>query len=382
MIKVAHIITLLEFGGAQQNTLYTLSRLDRQRFQTLLISGPGGILDEEAGKIKNTGTYFIEDLGRLIRPFKDLKALLEIFRILRKEKPLIVHTHSSKAGILGRLAAFMAGVPVILHTYHGLAFHERLHPLAKYFYIFLEWACSLISTRLIFVSRANRDYALGYAIGRRDKSVLIRSGVPLAFYPAKVEASQKKAELGAGMHKPLVTSVGNFKPQKNPRDFILLAKMVYEKCPEARFLFIGDGDLRPGLESLILRLDLHGKCLLPGWRRDVPEILAASDVFVLTSLWEGLPRSLVEAMKTGLPCVAYATDGVRDIVRDGENGFLASPGNVSEMAEKVTALLKDQKLREETGRKASESIGPEFDIDEMVRRQEELYESLVEVLQR
>jgi len=176
-----------------------------------------------------------------------------------------------------------------------------------------------------------------------------------------------------GMHKPLITSIGNFKPQKNPGDFVAMAQLVSAKNPDARFIFIGDGPMRQRLEYKVIASGLHGQLAMPGWRRDTAEILASSDIFVLTSLWEGLPRALVEAMKTGLPSVCYATDGVTDIIEDGKNGFLIPPANVSLMAEKVLKLLNDPVLRKEMGARAAESITGEFDIDEMVRAQERLY---------
>ncbi|MBI4057296.1 MAG: glycosyltransferase family 4 protein [Elusimicrobia bacterium] len=376
-IKVVHVITQLELGGAQQNTLYTVKSLDRTRFEPVLVSGPGGILDQEARDIPQLKIHFIPSLVRPLHPLKDAIALAALIRVFREEKPDVVHTHSSKAGILGRVAAALIGVPLILHTYHGFGFHDRQFSWLRRMLLGIEWCAAKLSTRLIFVSRANLETAVRHGLTFPEKSVLIRSGVPLKNFPAKgIDPQKKKTELGVGMHKPLVVSVGNLKPQKNPEDFILLAKMVYEKNREIRFLFIGDGVLRARLEGNLLRYGLHGKCFFPGWRRDIPEILTASDVFVLTSLWEGLPRSLVEAMKSGLPSVCYSTDGIQDLIRDGENGYLISPGNVELMAKKLLFLLEHDSVRKQMGQKAAESIGPEFDIDGMVRQQEKLYQEL------
>ena len=374
-IKIAHVVTQLELGGAQQNTLYTVGHLNPEAFDVLLISGPGGMLDARLPSRASFRFHFIPGLARPVNPLKDLAAL---WRLLRRERPDIVHTHSSKAGILGRWAAFFAGVPVIVHTYHGFGFHDFLSPAVRVFYIFLEKICAGLSARLIFVSRQNQATARSAGIGRPERYELIRSGVPLKNFPAKIpDPKTVKAALGVGMHKPLVLSVGNFKAQKNPEDFIRLAKMLHPKFPEARFLFIGDGARRPLLESMVLREGVDGVCLLPGWRADVPEILAAADVFVMTSLWEGLPRSLVEAMKSGLGCVCYAVDGVRELIEDGRTGFLVAPRGVETMAARVEALLRDPSLREKIGAQAAGSIGEEFDIDAMVLRQEALYAKLV-----
>jgi glycosyltransferase involved in cell wall biosynthesis len=377
-VKVVHVITRMDFGGAQQNTLYTSANLDPERFDVLLVTGRGGFLDSDLDSHSHFRRRAIDSLVREINPPLDLLALLELAGIFAAEKPDVVHTHSSKAGILGRLAAAIAGVPHVVHTYHGFGFHDYQSQLTKGSYVWAERLCCALSERLIFVSRANWDYARKHDLGHPDRYELIRSGVRLGEYPAKIEdKGKKKASLGAGMHKPLVVSIGNLKPQKNPGDFIGAAHLVSEKHPDARFVFIGDGPLRQRMEYKIIASGLHGKLLLPGWRRDVPEILAAGDVFALTSLWEGLPRALVEAMRSGLPPVCYTTDGVADLIRDGENGFLVPPGNVTLMAERIGQLLADEGLRARLGKAAQETIGEEFDIDFMVRAQERLYLSLV-----
>lgn len=200
----------------------------------------------------------------------------------------------------------------------------------------------------------------------------------LSDFPAPCEDKpRKKASLGLGMHKPLVTSIGNLKPQKNPGDFLAMAQEVSAKAPDCSFLFVGDGPMRQRLEYQMIASGLGNRLALPGWRRDTAELLAVSDVFVLTSLWEGLPRALVEAMKTGLPCVCYATDGVLDILQDGVNGFVVPLGNISLMSERVLALLDDEGLRRRLGERAAASIGEDFDIDHMVRQQESLYQELL-----
>ena len=369
-IKVAHIITRLDLGGAQQNTIYTVTHLDAARFEVLLIRGPGGILDPEA-----PAPIIVQDLVREIRPWKDLKAFWGIFRVLRREKPQVVHTHSSKAGILGRLAAKCAGVPVIIHTFHGFGFHARQTWWARGPYLLAEKLCARFSTALIFVSRANREDALRLRLGDPERHVLIRSGIVLSDFPARVDPARKKAELGLTPDSRLILSVGNLKPQKNPKDFLAAARTVAAQCQNAIFVFVGDGPLRRPIESEASHL--AGRFLFPGWRRDVAQLLAVCDVFVLTSLWEGLPRALLEAMKSGVPPVCYATDGVRDIVRDGENGFLAPPGDAPKLAQRILDLLADEGLRRKLGKAAADSIGSEFDIGLMVRRQEELYQRLV-----
>ncbi len=375
--KVAHLITRLDLGGAQQNTLHTVRNLNRDYYEPVLISGRGGILDDEATNDSSFRTVFVDSLVRDISPFQDLLAVFELASVLLRERPTVLHTHSSKAGILGRLAGAVAGVPIVVHTYHGFGFHDRQPAFVKSLYVFLERLCAHFTSALVFVSRSNIAYAAAHGLVRPEDAVLIRSGVALAGLPAKVDAAKLKMSAGVGMHKSLVVSVGNLKPQKNAADFVAAAAAVLKEVPESRFVFLGDGPERKKLEARAFALGLEGKVLFLGWRRDAAQWLAAADVFVMTSLWEGLPRALVEAMKSGRPAVCYATDGVTDLIREGENGFSVEPGDHAALAAKVVALLKDDAARKRMGAAAAASVGPEFDIDGMVRSQEALYSRLL-----
>jgi glycosyltransferase involved in cell wall biosynthesis len=380
-IKVVHVITRLDLGGAQQNTLHTARHLDPSRFEVILVCGPGGPLEAEVRAMTSQAHWkavFLPSLVHHIHPGLDLLAFLQLVSFFLAERPDVVHTHSSKAGVLGRLAAAAAGVPCVVHTYHGFGFNDYQAPTMRSIYVWAErWACAC-SDALVFVSKSNQDYARRHGLGGPQPYRLIRSGVKLSEFPAACEdKGRKKASLGLGMHKPMVISVGNLKPQKNPGDFIAMAQKVSAELPESSFLFVGDGPMRQRLEYQIIASGLGNHLALPGWRRDTAELLAVADVFVLTSLWEGLPRALLEAMKTGLPCVCYAADGITDILQDGVNGFVVPVGNVSLLGERVLALLKDERLRRRIGERAAASVGIEFDIDHMVRQQEELYRELL-----
>ncbi len=371
MTKVAHIITRLDFGGAQANTLYTAANLDRSRFDAVIITGNFGTLAHRAdgyGKI-----VFAEKLVREISPLKDLAAFFELRRILKREAPQVVHTHSSKAGILGRLAAYSAGVPAVVHTFHGFGFHPRQGFLKRTFFILLEKFCALFSDALVFVSRSNMETARAAGIGDPAKYRLIRSGVKLAGYPAKTDRALKRAALGLDDSATVVLSIGNTKPQKNPGHFIEAAARLSGTRPGARFVFVGGGKELENLRAEARARGLEKTCLFPGWREDCAELLAASDIFALTSLWEGLPRALVEALRTGLPAVCYATDGVTDILDDGVNGFPVPQGELGQLCSALARLLDDPQLRARLAAGAAATDLAEFDIDHMVRQQEELY---------
>lgn len=374
MIKVAHIITRLDFGGAQANTLYTASALDRRRFDAFIVAGPGGILEARAepGRLIE-----VRSLAREINPFKDFAAFFELKALLRGMAPLVAHTHSSKAGILGRLAAAAAGVPVLVHTFHGFGFHPRQHFLKRSLFVLLEKFCARFTDALVFVSRSNMETARAAGIGSAEKYRLIRSGVRLAGYPAAADRAAKRAELGLSAGDTVVLSIGNAKPQKNPRHFLEAAARLSALHPSARFVFAGGGEELEALRAAARDRGLEKTCLFTGWREDSAELLAVSDVFVLTSLWEGLPRSLVEAFKTGLPAVCYRTDGITDILRDGVNGFSAEPGDLDAFCAALSGLLGDAGLRARLAAGAAATDLREFEIDYMVRQQEDLYAELL-----
>lgn len=383
MIKVLHIITKLEFGGAQANTIYTVSHLDKNLFDAKLSAGPGGILDE---KVPPESITYAPRLARSINPVNDFLALLELRDIIREENPAIVHTHSSKAGILGRLAALLARVPVIVHTFHGFGFHERQTALKKHFFIVLEKICALFTDSLIFVSSANMDYARRYNLCGAGRCSLIRSGIPLKNYPAFAKAAAdtpaagraaKRRELGVPEDAILIVNLSNLKPQKNPGDFIVAARRLAGARKDAVFMLVGGGEGLEAARACAKEAGLERRLLFPGWREDSAEILAAADIFTLTSLWEGLPRSLVEAIRTGLPSVCYKTGGVSDLLYDGANGYMVEQGDLDTFCLRLKELIEKPALRAEMSAKAAAADLSEFDIDYMVRQQEELYLELL-----
>ncbi|HAF94926.1 MAG: hypothetical protein A2021_07935 [Elusimicrobia bacterium GWF2_52_66] len=372
--KVIHIITKLEFGGAQENTLYTAAHLDKGRFSVKLACGPGG---ELSGKTGGIDTVYIPSLRREINPFGDIAAFFGLYRLLKKEKPDVAHTHSSKAGILGRLAARLAGVPVIVHTVHGFGFNNRQNLLKRKLFVFLEKFCAQLADALIFVSVSNMETARALAIGSPAACRLIRSGIALRGYPAECDVNLKRAEFGIKAGELAVISLGNTKPQKNPAGFISVALKIMREIKNAKFIFVGGGRELDYFRLRTESLGLKDKCIFAGWRTDTAQLLRASDLFVLASLWEGLPRSLVEALASGLPVVCYKTDGVTDLIKEGGNGFGVRPGDEAGLAASAVRVLKDAVLRAKLSAGARATDLSAFDIDLMVKQQEELYLELL-----
>jgi len=376
IIRVCHIITLLELGGAQQNTLYTAAHLDRRRFEVSLVAGPGGMLDAEAESIPGLKTHWIPELVREVSPTRDLVALLKLTALLRRLKPDLVHTHSSKAGILGRWAAHLAGVGAVVHTVHGFGFHPGMPSLKRQWFRTLETWTAPLTTRFLAVSQANLDGAVRSGIFPPGRARLIRSGVELGAFRNGAKPGSLRADLRIAPDAPVVGMVGCLKPQKAPVDFVKVAAEVSRRVAGVHFLLVGDGELRGAVEGEVARCSLADRFHLLGWRRDIPSLFKNIEVLALTSLWEGLPRVVPEAMAASLPVVATRVDGTPEAVVEGETGFLVEPGDVNAMADRISWLLEHPEAARSMGLKGRERVG-EFDIDLMVTRLEALYESLL-----
>lgn len=386
-VKVVHIITKLELGGAQQNTLYTVEHLDKNLFDVYLLSGRGGILDGFAKSlVKNSGVkvIFISTLVREINIIKDILAFIEIFELLRKIRPDIIHTHSSKAGIVARWSAFVLNLfsknkIKIIHTFHGFAFSKFHNFFVRIFYITLEFFTGIISDRLIFVSIDNMNTARKYKIGMVKNYVLIRSGIKIKeFERVSFDNEFKKLKmqnLNLTLKEKVITTIGPFKPQKNLVDFIKMVRFVIDELPDENLIFFiaGDGKQKNLLISLAKKLGVYEKIKFLSWYEDIKGLLAVTDIFVMTSLWEGLPRSAVEALVAGVPVVAYAVDGLNDIIKSGINGYLIEPKDVFNLSKKVILLIRNSDLYNQIKKNTTQTIDKSFDIDYMVLQQQNLY---------
>ncbi len=391
-LRIAHIITQMELGGAQRNTLYTVTHINPEQFETCLITGEGGLLDDET-RASGTHCFFIPSLIRPIRPWKDLIALIQIYRCLRRVQPDVVHTHSSKAGILGRIAAYLAGVPVIVHTFHGFGITPQQTKGVRKLFVGMERLCALLSTHLIFVSESNRRTAENLQIGMQKPWSIIRSGIPIrmdtptpsAFSGENMRRSDKSIQnkLKIPENAWVVTYVGNFKPQKNTRDLIRIAERTLLLAPDIYFLLIGNGEEREAVKRYAEERHVEERVHFLGWLKrkdDIQEVMAFSNCFLMTSLWEGLPRALVEAFAARLPAVAYAVDGISDILKEGETGFPIPPGDIELASQKLLWLKSHPDKAREMGINGRQKIEKDFDIDYMVRQQEELYDKLFEAV--
>lgn len=361
-----HIITRFDLGGAQKSLLELVSFLPKDEYEILIACGEDGILLAEALELKGIRVSIIPSLRREINFFHDIKALIQLRSFIKSKNIDIIHTHSSKAGIIGRWAAKLAGAPVIIHTIHGWEFYRGQNPVIRKFYVFLERLAAGITDKLIAVSNYDIEEGVKERIGAREKYALIRYGIRRKdFFPP------------AGNHPSLtVGMVACFKPQKSPEDFVRAAAIVVKEFPAAQFVLTGDGILRVKIERLIKKLKLNANIRLLGWRRDIPQLLSVFDILVLTSRWEGMPLVFLEAMAAGRPVIASAVCGNHEIIRDGENGFLFPCGDYEALAEKITLLIKNDRLRQGLGSKGRELLDETFESGYMASSFDKIYTGL------
>lgn len=376
-IKVLHIITHLSIGGAQDNTLITVERLDRQKFEVSLVCSPDGDWVQRAQKIKELNLIFVEQLSRKIQIVNDLAAFWKTYKIIKKGKYDIVHTHSSKPGVLGRIAAKLSNVPVVIHTIHGFPFHNYMRPIKRYFYIGIERLLSRFSDKIVTVSTLNLEKAVELKLAEPGKFVNIYSGIDFERFDVKVDTAHMKTKLGILNGEKIVGMVGRLCEQKAPLDFVKAIPEVLEARDDVRFVIVGDGELKEKIVVLSKQLSVDSKLLLLGFRDDVPELLRLFDVFVLTSLWEGLGRSLTEAMYTARPVVATNVEGVPELVKNGKTGILVEPKDIQSIAKGILHILDDEKNARKIGQAAAERIGKVFTAEAMVANLEKLYLDLV-----
>ncbi|MEM8858507.1 MAG: glycosyltransferase family 4 protein [Chloroflexota bacterium] len=386
MLKVLHPITRLIVGGAQENTMLTADYHNRLleyagQYKVDVVCGPqtgpeGSLIDEV--RQRGIDLTIMPELVREVNPAKDIWAILKLRNMMREGNYDLVHTHSSKAGVLGRVAAKWAGIPTIVHTVHGWSYHDHLSPGRKKFYVALEKLGYRNGDAMIVVSPKDIDKGLAEGIGRREDYTVIRSGIELErFGNPQVPPSEIRDQLGIPADALVIGSVTRLSEQKDPLSLIDALAKVHQKRPEVYFIVVGDGLLRPEVEDKIANCGLQDQVVLTGLRRDVPELMAAFDIFVLSSLWEGLPRVLPQAMATSLPIVCTKADGSAEAVEHGVNGFLVEPKRPDQVADRLIQLVDSAELRRDFGAAGKAKV-PMFGAKKMVADIDQLYKKLIQ----
>jgi glycosyltransferase involved in cell wall biosynthesis len=349
-LRVLNVITHLDAGGATDAALNACAYVDDERFAPTLVCGPS---PAEEGPVKaradglGVEVVTIPTLGRSIDPIRDVRALRTLRRLFRATRPDIVHTHSSKAGFLGRLAARQEPTPAVIHTVHGWSFHDYMPRRDRVLFTAVERLAAKWTDRIVTVSELDRNKGLAAGIGSREMYSVIHELNDLApFLEADDPPATSRARLGLPADAPVIGTVGRLSDQKAPMTFVRSAAAVVAKIPEARFVMVGHGPLRRQVERLVGDLGLSDRFLLTGVRADIPAILRAFDAFLLTSLWEGMPLVIPQAMACRVPVVASTADGNRELIRDGHNGLLAPPNSPEQFARRIVRLLLEKDLRD------------------------------------
>jgi glycosyltransferase involved in cell wall biosynthesis len=376
-----HVITRLILGGAQENTLLTVEGLDRLGgYRTTLIAGPaigpeGGLV--ERAQRRGVDLILLPSLRRAISPWRDALAFRALLWTFRDERPDIVHTHSSKAGILGRLAARSAGVPVIIHSIHGPPFHAQQGRAANWLCRRAEKLVAGGTSRFISVADAMTEAFVQSGIAPREKFLTIYSGMDVAPFLAQDGGRARvRAEFGISPSEIVIGKIARLFHLKGHEDVLRAFAELAPQAPAARLLFVGDGILRQRLTALSASLGIGGKVTFAGLVAPdrIPEMIKAMDLLVHASLREGLARVLPQALLSGCPLISYDVDGAREVVRDGVTGFLVAPGSVAGLREAMQRTLANLDAARAMALKGRELFVEQFRAETMVRRVAGLYE--------
>ena len=383
--RILHVITRFILGGAQENTLLSVLGLRRgPGWEVSLATGPavgpeGSLL--ERARTEGIRPIILKHMQREMGLYRDLAAYFELERLIRCIRPHVVHTHSSKAGITGRLAAFHCGVPVIVHTIHGPSFHPHERRWRNALFVFLERWAARRSTALVSVADAMTRQYLARDIGSTSKFITIRSGMEVEpFLRTEASRSEVRSRYGIPPDAFVYVKVSRVAHLKGHEDVIRAAASIKNRAPKMHLLFVGDGALTKEMGALARSLGMDGQLtftgLLPPER--IPEVLHSADALLHASYREGLPRAVVQGGLAGLPAIAYAIDGTPEAVEDGRTGYLVESGEREVLAERMLDLYRSPILARQMGARARARLREDFDWQVMVGALDKLYVNLLQ----
>jgi glycosyltransferase involved in cell wall biosynthesis len=379
-VRVLHVITRLIRGGADENTVFTVERVDPERYESSLLVGSGSEVERFPEEVRRR-TLVLPELVRDPHPVHDVVALFRLARLMRQGRYHIVHTHTAKAGFLGRIAARMAGVPHVVHTLHGVTFPEHVHPFARGVYILLERIAARCCDVLITVGEDVKTRYLAASIGRTEQYVTIPSGMDTrAFEDARAASrfarSAVREQLGLQDRHVVVGMVSRLEPRKGWDHFLEAVARLAPDFPDVRALVVGEGGERERLQRLAKELGVGDRIVFAGYRSDVARVIAAVDVAVLTSLWEGLPRVLVQYALLERPIVTFAVEGAHEVVEDGVSGWVVPLRDTDALVERLRPLVASERLRAAAGANARKRVEGRWDVEVMVEGIERVYEAV------
>jgi glycosyltransferase involved in cell wall biosynthesis len=386
-IKLIHVITRFDKGGSAENTFLTVRDLDKSRYDVTLIRGlsrESQMGDREARAVEanlaalersGVGMVAMPELVRELSPLNDFRAFMHLFRLFRKQRPRIVHTHTSKAGMLGRWAAFFAGVPIVIHTPHGHVFWGYFGKGTTALFILLERWTARITDRIIALTKQEMSDHLRFSIAPAEKFTVVHSGVDLGqFSRSQGDATAVRENLAIPQGSFVVGTAGRLTPVKGHRHLIEAAAGLVRQHRDMLFVFLGDGELMSDLKEMASAMGIGDQVKFLGWRPDVAEVMSTFDVFVLPSLNEGMGKVLVEAMAMGKPLIASDVGGIPDLVVQGENGLLVPPADSKALAQAVLDLYENPDKRRRMG-EAGKRISAAYGVEAMLQKIDELYQA-------
>lgn len=370
----------MAIGGAQENTLLTLRGLQERGFSVCLVTGQTasheGSLEKEVRRL-GIPIFFLRQLVREVSPVQDVYALLWLIFFFRKERFDLVHTHTSKAGFLGRLAARVAGVPFVVHTPHGHVFHSYFSKGKTALFLVLERALAPLTDQLIALTRAEQEEHVAQQVGTYSQFTVIPSGIllPERLPGRGLQAKAIRSKLFPEGAK-VVGTISRLSPVKGVRVLLESMARLKKEFPEAHLLVVGDGEERSALEERAEQLGLREKVRWAGFQKDIFSFLEAMDLFVLASLNEGMGKAVVQAAACRKAVVVSRIGGLKDLVVPGQTGLLATPGNARDFAQKIALLLSSSQLRAEFGEALFHSLFPAYRADAMVEAIASCYRKL------
>jgi len=370
-LRMMEMIDKPSLGGGQTALLLLAENLDRNLFEVFVCSDGEGPLAEA---VRRSGISFVSaPLNKKL----NFRSRREIASLLRELKIDILHTHGGVAGLHGRIAARLAGTPAIVHTLHGIHYLHYRNPLLRRLYVLLERRYSRFTDRLVLVCQSDLRRARRYRLAPEGKMTVILNGLDVRPMAKAADLARRRSELGWTPGRPVVGTIARLHRQKGISHLLQASRRILKAVPETRIVVVGDGPQSDRMRRDALRLGLGERCLFLGAREDATALLALFDIFVLPSLWEGLPFVLVEAAALGKPIVATAVDGVPEILEEGQTGLLVPPGDSEALANAVIRLLRDKDEAGRLAEKARSLVPPRFPLRRMVERTQNLYLELL-----
>jgi len=380
-IKIVRIITRLNIGGPAVHTILLTSKIDNTKFQSYLLTGE--VEKTESNMMYLADKYNVKpivfpEISREIRPLRDIKSFFKIYRLLRIIKPDIVHTHTAKAGTIGRLAAFFSGVPIIIHTFHGNVFNGYFSKAKTKIFIIIEKLLAKLSTKIIAISKQQKNELVKYGVAFIEKIKIINLGFDFEnVIPGPEHKRKFKSNFNFPADAKLVGIVGRLAPIKNHILFIDIAEQVINKYDNIYFPIIGDGEMRALLEDKVKERNLQNKIIFTGFIRDLKSVYADLDIVLLTSINEGTPVALIEAMACGKIVMTTKVGGVADFIVNGKNGFIFDTKDYEPFVREIENWLADKKSYEIIGEEAKKTAMKLFGAERLISDIERLYEQLL-----